>query len=70
MKQIKELQLIARDSLIKMDQTELKKELNKSKKRLYTLSMKLALWELKQTHLIKPMRRYVAWLHTLINLKS
>ena len=43
MKQIKELQLIVGDTLTQMNQDELKKELNKSKKKLYTLSMKLAL---------------------------
>ncbi|MCH8518560.1 50S ribosomal protein L29 [Candidatus Gracilibacteria bacterium] len=69
MKPIKELQLKADDTLTQMDSAGLKQELNDSKKRLYTMTMKLALGELKQTHLMKPMRRYVAYLHTLINLK-
>jgi len=69
MKTLQELQLKKDDALIKLDEAALKKELTESQKRLYTMRMKLALWELKQTHLMKTMRRYVAKIHTLISLK-
>ncbi len=69
MKAIKDLPLKNNETLTQMDIPALKKELQASKKQLFTLKMKLALWELKQTHLVRYMRRYVAYVSTLINLK-
>jgi ribosomal protein L29 len=61
MKEIKDLR--------KLEISDLKKELVNSEKKLYELTMKLELNELKQTHLVKPLRRYIAVLNTVMNEK-
>ncbi len=61
MKEIKDLR--------KLEISDLKKELVDSEKKLYELTMKLELNELKQTHLVKPLRRYIAVLNTVMNEK-
>lgn len=61
MKEIKDLR--------KLEISDLKKELVDSEKKLYELTMKLELNELKQTHLVKQLRRYVAVLNTVMNEK-
>jgi ribosomal protein L29 len=43
----------------------LKKEYNEAQKKLFTLKMKLELNELKQTHLIKFLRKYLAAINTI-----
>lgn len=65
MKELKDLKLKSLDELRKMNQSDLQKELKSSTKNLYVLKMKSKLGELKQTHLIKALRRYVAQLHTI-----
>ncbi|MBW7954646.1 50S ribosomal protein L29 [Candidatus Gracilibacteria bacterium] len=62
MKEIKDLR--------KLELSDLNKELVESRKKLLELTMKLNLNELKQTHLVKPLRRYIAVLNTLITEKS
>ena len=62
MKEIKDLR--------KLEVSDLKKELVDAQKKLFELTMKLELNELKQTHLIKPLRRYVAVVSTVINEKT
>lgn len=57
MKEIKDLR--------KLELSDLRKELVESKKQLFELTMKLELNELKQTHLIKPLRRYIAAINTV-----
>jgi len=57
MKEIKDLR--------KLELSDLRKELVDSKKQLFELTMKLELNELKQTHLIKPLRRYIAAINTV-----
>ena len=69
MKAIKDLPLKTGEALTGLDTQDLKKELQASKKQLYTMKMKLALWELKQTHLVRYMRKHVAYVSTLINQK-
>lgn len=59
MKSLKELRKLGVD--------DLKKELIESKKKVYELKMKLAASELKQTHLIKPLRRYCASIQTVLS---
>lgn len=59
MKSLKELRKLGVD--------DLKKELIESKKKVYELKMKLAASELKQTHLIKPLRRYWASIQTVLS---
>lgn len=49
---------------------DLKKELVDSQKKLFEIKMKLELNELKQTHLIKPLRRYIAVINTIMTEKA
>lgn len=62
MKEIKDLR--------KLEVSELKKELVDANKKMFELTMKLKLNELKQTHLIRPLRRYIAVINTVINEKT
>lgn len=59
MKDIKDLR--------KMEELDLRVELKNSKKELFELKMKLSLSELKQTHLLKPLRKYIAVIHTVLS---
>jgi len=70
MKGIKDLNLKSKDEIQKLDEKALKAEYTSSEKRLYVLKMKLATDELKQTHLIKFLRRYVALIKTVANQKG
>ncbi len=65
MKEIKDLWLKTLKDLQKLSWEELKKEWVNSKKRLFELHMKLQAKELKQTHLIKFLRRYIAKINTV-----
>lgn len=62
MKEIKDLR--------KLEVADLNKELVDAQKKLFELTMKLELNELKQTHLVKPLRRYVAVIQTVITEKT
>jgi len=62
---MKELKLKDKSDLIKLDSKSLKQELVEKSKKLYELSMKKELNELKQTHLIKALRRYIAVVKTI-----
>jgi len=70
MKEIKDLNLKELKKLNELDEKGLKSELSTSAKTLYVLSMKKELGELKQTHLIKPLRRYIAQVKTVANSKG
>ena len=70
MKEIKDLNMKSKDALSKLSPDKLWEELKGSEKLLYTLKMKLAVGELKQTHLVKILRRHIASLHTMLNTKS
>ena len=70
MKEIKDLNLKSKDDLLKLSPSKLWEELKGAEKLLYTLRMKLAVGELKQTHLVKVLRRHIASLHTMFNTKS
>lgn len=70
MKEIKDLNMKAQDALNALDVEKLVWEVKQSEKLLYTLRMKLAVGEQKQTHLIKALRRYIASLKTMIHAKS
>lgn len=61
MKEIKDLR--------KLEVSDLNKELVDAQKKLYELNMKLELSELKQTHLVRPLRRYIAVINTVMNEK-
>lgn len=69
MKEIKDLWLKSIKDLSKLDKADLNKELVNSKKKMFGLKMKLQLNELKQTHLIKFLRKYIAALNTVISSK-
>lgn len=69
MKQVKDLWLKAVKDLNKLEVVDLRKELVSSKKKMFDLKMKLQLNELKQTHLIKFLRKYIAVLNTIITNK-
>lgn len=70
MKQIKDLKLLELDKLNELSEKDMKTELVKSSKNLFVLKMKKQLGELKQTHLIKALRRYVAQIKTVANSKG
>lgn len=70
MKEIKDLNLKELKKLNDLDEKALKAELSTSAKNLYVLSMKKEVWELKQTHLIKALRRYIAQVKTVANTKG
>lgn len=62
MKEIKDLR--------NLEVSDLRKELVDTQKKMFELTMKLELNELKQTHLIKPLRRYIAVIQTVITEKT
>lgn len=62
---MKELKLKDKADLRKLDAKSLKEELALKSKKLYELSMKKELNELKQTHLLKALRRYIALVKTI-----
>lgn len=70
MKEIKDLKMKTSDALEKLSPEKLTEEVKGAEKILYTLNMKLAMGELKQTHLVKVMRRYIASLKTLLGKKN
>ena len=69
MKEIKDLKLQKIEKLNELSDKDLKAEIARSSKDLYTLKMQKQLGELKQTHLIKALRRYIAQLKTVATSK-
>ena len=69
MKHLKDLKLKDISKLVSLSKEELKKEISESMKNLFVLKMKKEKGELKQTHLIKFLRRYIARVKTLVNNK-
>ncbi len=51
-----------------MDQTSLKSELLSARKALFILQMKHSLGELKQPHLLKTARKYIAQISTVLTI--
>jgi len=70
MKELKDLNLKSFKDLEKLDEKSLKEEYLAASKKMFTLNMKLQLRELKQTHLIKFLRRYIARIKTLSKIKQ
>jgi ribosomal protein L29 len=62
---MKELKLKDTKDIVALKEDVLRKELQTSEKKLFEMKMKKELNELKQTHLIKPMRKYIAALKTI-----
>jgi len=69
MKELKDLKLKKISDLRKMSKVDLKNEIKISEKNLFILRMNKEAGELKQTHLIKFLRRYIARLNTLVNIQ-
>ena len=65
MKEIKDLKIKDTSNLSELTDAKLKAEIKDSEKKLFTLRMKKELWELKQTHLVKFLRKYIARLKTI-----
>ncbi|PID86500.1 50S ribosomal protein L29 [Candidatus Gracilibacteria bacterium] len=65
MKELKDLKLKKITDLASMSKDELKIELKEVQKKNFALKMKLEQKELKQTHLIKFLRRYIARIKTI-----
>lgn len=70
MKELKDLKLKTQKDLVSMEKVELNKELVNAKKMMFELKMKLELNELKQTHLVKALRRYIAVINTIASTKT
>lgn len=70
MKEIKDLKLMQKSKVIELDEKTLKAEVVSTSKKLYELEMKKQLNELKQTHLIKALRRHIAMLKTIAGSKG
>ena len=67
MKELKDLKLKEISKLRTLSKEELKEEIASSSKQLFVLKMKKEKSELKQTHLIKFLRRYIARVKTIAN---
>lgn len=70
MKEIKDLKLMQKTKIIELDEKALSSEVKTASKKLFELKMKKELNELKQTHLITALRKYVAMLKTTANAKG
>jgi large subunit ribosomal protein L29 len=70
MKEIKDLKLQELGKLIELDEKGLRAELTRTSKELFSLRMKKEVGELKQTHLIKALRRYIAQINTVASSKG
>ena len=70
MKEIKDLKIKDTSNLSELTDAKLRTEIKDSEKKLFTLRMKKELWELKQTHLVKFLKRYIARLKTIAVSKS
>ena len=69
MKQLKDLKLKEISKLNELSKAQLIEEMTSSMKNLFVLKMKKEKGELKQTHLIKFLRRYIARVKTIANMK-
>jgi ribosomal protein L29 len=67
MKEIKDLKMKDTPALQKLDVKKLYEEEKQASKTLFVLRMKQSVGELKQTHLITALRKYIASVNTFIN---
>lgn len=70
MKETKDLKLLWAEKITELSDKDLRAEVVRASKSLFTLKMKKELGEQKQTHLIKALRRYVAALKTAATTKG
>ncbi len=69
MKELKDLKLLEVSKLREMTSEDLILEEKRASKELFTLTMRLKVGELKQTHLVKIVRRYLAQINTVATSK-
>lgn len=69
MKELKDLKILEISKLNEMSVEDLNSEEKRASKELFTLNMRLKVGELKQTHLVKALRRYIAVVNTVITSK-
>jgi len=69
MKELKDLKLLEVSKLNEMSSEDLAKENKRASKDLFVLTMRLKVGELKQTHLVRVLRRYVAQINTVATSK-
>jgi ribosomal protein L29 len=69
MKELKDLKLLEISKLKEMSTEDLNKEEKRASKDLFVMTMKLKVGELKQTHLVKALRRYIAQINTVATSK-
>jgi ribosomal protein L29 len=69
MKQLKDLKLKETSKLTTFSKEELTEEITISMKNLFVLRMKKEKGELKQTHLITFLRRYIARVKSIANMR-
>lgn len=70
MKTVKDLKLKDKKKLAELSEADMKKEIATASKNAYVLQTKLAANELKQTHLVKHARKYIAQLKTVAKNKG
>lgn len=69
MKELKDLKILEIKKVNDLKDSDLQAELKRASKALFVLTMRLKVGELKQTHLIKILRRYIAQLNTVATSK-
>ena len=69
MKELKDLKLLEVSKLREMTSEDLILEEKRASKELFTLTMRLKVGELKQTLLVKIVRRYLAQINTVATSK-
>ncbi len=69
MKELKDLKLLEISKLREMTVVELNEELKRASKNRFSLTMKYGVGELKQTHLIKALTKYIARVNTIAHTK-
>ncbi len=67
MKELKDLKLLEVSKLREMTSEDLVLEEKRASKELFTLTMRLKVGELKQTQLLKKVRRYIAQINTVMS---
>ena len=70
MKELKDLKLKDLSKVAELSDADIKKELKEAEKKMFGLKMKLSWSELKQTHLVKFLRRYIASVRTIATQKG
>jgi ribosomal protein L29 len=69
MKELKDLKLLEIKKVNELSVIELQAEIKRASKDLFVLTMRLKVGELKQTHLVRILRRYIAQLNTVATSK-